>query len=327
MTWLPRQAEGATALDRVLGLRPNLAAEHRAFDELLRSGRFVDAGLLDLCRRHVARLHGVAGAGGAGGAEASACSELERAALGLAGKFALEPHAASDADVAAVASRLSPPELIALVQGLALADGFVRVGIVLGVATDEPGTEPRRSTRAPADRVPSGSPRLQPPRSPGSDAISGSVLAHQPELLQAFLRLYGTLWSHGVVDHPTKEVLRIRNARVTGCNYCKSIRFAEARRQGLQEEHVAQVDDGWLESSLPDRHKTALRLADAFLLDPHGLTAEGRSALLAEFSPAEIVEMTVGLALFMGFSKITVILGREPVSMPTTIVPTPEIPT
>jgi len=36
--------------------------------------------------------------------------------------------------------------------------------------------------------------------------------------------------------------------------------------------------------------------------------------------------MTAGLALFMGFSKITVVLGREPVSMPTTVVPTPDRP-
>jgi hypothetical protein len=29
--------------------------------------------------------------------------------------------------------------------------------------------------------------------------------------------LYGTFWSHGVLDHPTKGVARLRNARMTVC--------------------------------------------------------------------------------------------------------------
>ncbi len=51
---------------------------------------------------------------------------------------------------------------------------------------------------------------------------------HHPESWDAFNRYYGTLWSDGVVDDPTKEVGRLRNARVTGCGICKNLRFATA---------------------------------------------------------------------------------------------------
>ncbi len=54
------------------------------------------------------------------------------------------------------------------------------------------------------------------PRVP-APAGSTSVLAHVPELDTAFWKLYGELWSDGVLDHRTKEVARIRNARVTDC--------------------------------------------------------------------------------------------------------------
>jgi AhpD family alkylhydroperoxidase len=359
MTWLPERGAGEDGFASVIALRPNLAAELRAFDELLWSGGPIDPALLELCRLRIAGLHGCAAERArrrtalVGDSkrvavdrwrESDAFSERERAALALAEKFALEPHAATDADVAAVTSRMTAPEFVALVQGLGLADGFTRFRIVLDVdvgsagsagtaggsaragAADAASVAPTRTVRSRPDRVPTSSPRLAPPEAPGADAISSSVLAHQPELLRAFLRLYGTLWSHGVVDHPTKEVLRIRNARVTDCNYCKNVRFSEARRQGLDEASVSLVDDGWEASSLSERHKAALRLADAFLLDPHGLTREVRARLLEHFSAPEIVEMTAGLALFMGFSKITVVLGREPVAMPTTVVPTPNRP-
>jgi AhpD family alkylhydroperoxidase len=344
VTWLPARAEGATPFERVLGLRPDLLADYRAFDALLWSGRTVDPALLDLCRLRIAGLHGceeellrvrVMGPGdrrrahlGRWREEVEAFSARERAALALAEKFALEPHGVSDDDVAALTSRLSPAEFVALAEGLAMSDGFARFQVVLGVGRD--GARPRAAARRARASRPaherSSTARLAAPEPRGEDAISASVLAHQPDLLRAFLRFYGTLWSHGVVDHPTKEVLRLRNARVTDCNYCRNVRFAEARRQGLGEEMVELIDDGYEGSALPERHKVALGLADAFLLDPHGLDVQARDALLAHFSPPEIVEMTAGLALFMGFAKITVVLGREPVAMATTVVPTPERP-
>lgn len=53
----------------------------------------------------------------------------------------------------------------------------------------------------------------------GTPANMGSLLAHQPDLAAAFGALYARFWSHGSVDHPTKETVRIRNARLTDCGY------------------------------------------------------------------------------------------------------------
>jgi AhpD family alkylhydroperoxidase len=159
----------------------------------------------------------------------------------------------------------------------------------------------------------------------GDDPAERSVLAHQPALLRAFQQLYGTLWSRGVVDHPTKEVARLRNARVTGCGFCRNVRFDQARRDGLSEELVAMIDDGYRESALSERHKAVIRYADVFLTDPYALTDELRAEMQRLFTPEEIVELSAGLALFMGFSKIAVVLGQAPESMPTMVLPTPNV--
>lgn len=168
--------------------------------------------------------------------------------------------------------------------------------------------------------------RVRPPETDGRDAVSASALAHQPELLESFQRLYGTLWSHGVVDQPTKEVARLRNARVTGCALCQALRFEGARRQGLGEESVDQIDDGFEASGLSDRHKSVIRYTDVFLKDPGGLGHALQAEMAEQFSPEEIVELTVGLALFMGFSKIAVALGPIPDGIPVMVVPTPDVP-
>ena len=78
----------------------------------------------------------------------------------------------------------------------------------------------------------------------GADAgFRGGVLRLQPDLLDAFLRYYGNLWSHGVLDHAVKEAARIRNARLVDCRWCRNVRFSVAREEGLTEDLVEQIDD------------------------------------------------------------------------------------
>ena len=54
---------------------------------------------------------------------------------------------------------------------------------------------------------------------PGQPPNFGSALAHQPGLAGAFGSLYSEFWSNGVLEHRTKEVTRMRNARVTDCGF------------------------------------------------------------------------------------------------------------
>ena len=169
-------------------------------------------------------------------------------------------------------------------------------------------------------------PRVKPPARRGSDPISGSALAHQPETLHAFLHLYGTLWSHGVLDQASKEMARIRNARTVDCAICKSIRFEGARKEGLSEAIVDQIRDGFEASALSPRQKAVLAWTDAFLTPEPTADPALRRTMLEHFTPAELVELTAGLALFMGFSKIAVSLGGMPDELPVSVQPTPERP-
>jgi alkylhydroperoxidase family enzyme len=159
---------------------------------------------------------------------------------------------------------------------------------------------------------------------PGEPAIFKTVLAHQPEVFEAFWKLYGTFWSHGVVDHATKETARMRNARKTDCGYCKMVRFSAARAEGLDEDVVSLIEDGYDDAPLTARQKIVLHWTDAFLDGPGSASPELVAAANAEFSPAELAELTLGISLFMGFAKVLISMGLEPTEMDTTVVPTPD---
>ena len=168
--------------------------------------------------------------------------------------------------------------------------------------------------------------RVKPPATRSADPIQASPLALQPELLQSFLRLYGTLWSQGVLDQATKELARIRNARTIDCPICKAIRFKGAREEGLTEDVVDRIRDGYQGSDLSARQKAVLRFVDAFLASPGEIPEELRRELLAHFTPDQLVELAAAVGLFMGFSKIAVALGGLPDQIPVHEQPTPAWP-
>lgn len=160
---------------------------------------------------------------------------------------------------------------------------------------------------------------------PGEPARFATVFAHRPDLAAAFFRLYGTLWSEGLLPQAIKETARMRNARVTDCGYCKRVRFAGARDEGLDEDSVEQIVDGYEASDLTDDQKLVLRFTDAFLDPPHTVDADLAAAMSARFSPAEITELGLALAMFLGMAKVLISLGTEPEEMDVTVVPTPAV--
>ncbi len=66
-----------------------------------------------------------------------------------------------------------------------------------------------------------------------------------------------------------------------------------------------------------------LGLTDALLAGDDDLSPQLRAALDAHFSEAQLVELTAGIALFMGFSKIAIALGGVPDEMPVMRTPVP----
>ena len=112
----------------VFGLRPQLFADYRAFEEAVWRDGQLGPRLLELCRARVAQILGDGTA-----EDVAALTECERACLRLTDKFVLDPHGVGDADAAAVAKHLSPAAMVALIEALALFDGFTRFRLILGV--------------------------------------------------------------------------------------------------------------------------------------------------------------------------------------------------
>jgi alkylhydroperoxidase family enzyme len=128
-------------------------------------------------------------------------------------------------------------------------------------------------------------------------------------------------------DKALTECVRIRNARVTDCGYCRNVRFDAPLRGGLSEHTLDMVADGYEDSELGEREVAALKLADAVLFDSRSLTAEAQSRILEHMSSGEVVGLVLATGFFMAMSKLIIVFGLEPEEMGTTITPTPSLST
>jgi alkylhydroperoxidase family enzyme len=99
-----------------------------------------------------------------------------------------------------------------------------------------------------------------------------------------------------------------------------------AREQGLTEQQVAQIQEGYEQTDLSDRDVAALRLTDCLIGDPRSLTPAVLAEVRSQFTEAEAVELALGVSLFQSLSKVLIVLGLEPEEMATTVLPTPGSP-
>ncbi len=82
------------------------------------------------------------------------------------------------------------------------------------------------------------------------------------------------------------------------------------------------VQDGYAQK-LAVNESAALALTDALIGLPGPLPETLKRELHEHFSDAELVELGLGVGLFLGMSKVLIALGLEPEEMPVTVIPTP----
>ena len=152
MSWLISAGGDSADFDDVFSLRTDLHDSYRSFYALFWQQRLVDPVLLEVARLRIAKLNDCASevalryrpAIDAGMSERLAGAALEGdtraileplplACLRLAEKFTLDVHSIDDDDIAAVRDAIGEPALVALIEAMALFDGFTRFRAILGV--------------------------------------------------------------------------------------------------------------------------------------------------------------------------------------------------
>jgi alkylhydroperoxidase family enzyme len=108
-------------------------------------------------------------------------------------------------------------------------------------------------------------------------AIAG-IMAHRPEILDAFGRLNRTIRFEGLLPIELKESVRRATAPKIGCNFCVAL---------------GELDERFTS----ERERLAVRFAEKIADDHKAVTDEDFAQLRAEFTDDEIVELTAWICL------------------------------
>ena len=152
------------------------------------------------------------------------------------------------------------------------------------------------------------SPRVDVPDGPGGPPVQVWNLA--PDLLPTITAMIDGPYRRSQLPAREREAARMRLAQLNDCSICRDFRARSAREGGATEElyaHVADADD---ERYTP-RERLAIEFAERFALDHEGMDEAFFARLRERFSDAEVVDLSVCCAAFLGLGRLLAVLGIE----------------
>jgi alkylhydroperoxidase family enzyme len=99
--------------------------------------------------------------------------------------------------------------------------------------------------------------------------------------------------------------VRLRIAFHNQCRSCMALRYQSAVDDGLTEGAVCSLEKPYEAPDLTDAEKAALRYADISSVNHFGIEDSDFDALREHFSEAEIVELGMFIAFFIGFGRMS----------------------
>ncbi len=90
----------------------------------------------------------------------------------------------------------------------------------------------------------------------------------------------------------------------------------------MSEEKIEEIKDGY-EKVLDEKTTAALLLTDQIIGAARTLEKQNKFLINRNLTREERAEISLGVGLFMGMSKVLIALGLEPEEMETTLVRTP----
>jgi AhpD family alkylhydroperoxidase len=144
------------------------------------------------------------------------------------------------------------------------------------------------------------------------DTAFSRLMANVPDIFIKFNDLYiATLG--GNVEASLKELGRLRLSTLNGCNNCRYGNAFFAKKTGIPERKIAEIDNYANSDAFTEREKAALSLADRYIVTnpPKPLEPEMLANLRKHFSDPDILELCSFLAVTIGFQRTNAIIDLE----------------
>ncbi|HEY6317781.1 MAG TPA: carboxymuconolactone decarboxylase family protein [Acidimicrobiia bacterium] len=154
-------------------------------------------------------------------------------------------------------------------------------------------------------------PRLDVPEGPGGPPVQ--VWNLRPELVPTVQAMIDGPYHRSGLPAREREAVRMRIAELNDCVICRDFRARSARAGGATEELYTHVGDTEA-AAYTERERVAIEFAERFALDHQGIDDAFMARLRGAFSDAEVLDLSICCAAFLGLGRVLAVLGIEPVA-------------
>ncbi len=130
------------------------------------------------------------------------------------------------------------------------------------------------------------------------------IFAHRPELAKGLAAFGGALKIHRTLPDRLVELVRLRVAFHNQCRSCMAIRYSDAVAAGVDESLVCELERPEQSADLSSAEKSAIGYADLFATNHLAINDATFADLKQHFSEAEVVELGMTIAFFIGFGRL-----------------------
>ncbi len=130
------------------------------------------------------------------------------------------------------------------------------------------------------------------------------IMAHVPAQAKAVAVFGASLWANRLLPRRLLELVRLRVAFHNQCRSCMAIRYQSALDDGLTEGMVCSLEKPEEAPDLTAAEKAAIRYADLSATDHFAIGDATFAELRRFYSEAEIVELGMFIAFFVGFGRL-----------------------
>lgn len=156
-------------------------------------------------------------------------------------------------------------------------------------------------------------PRIAIPEGEGGDAVQ--IWTLRPEMGSAINRLVDAAYNKSMLDVRVREAARMRIAQLNDCPVCLTFRATSVKEKGVQEEFYGHVAEHETSDLYSDQERLAIAYAERFAVDHLAIDDAFFGRLRAVFTDAEILDLTICLAAFLGLGRLLRVLGIDQTSL------------
>jgi AhpD family alkylhydroperoxidase len=130
------------------------------------------------------------------------------------------------------------------------------------------------------------------------------IFAHAPEMALGLMQFAGAVKTRRTLPERLVELVRLRVAFFNQCRSCMAIRYRDAVADGLTEDLVCSLERPEEASGLTPAERVAVRYGELMATDHLAIDDAIHDELREQFTEAEIVELGMLCAFFVGFGRL-----------------------